>query len=277
MLASSTMPLPRGNEEEAGHMVELGRVAFGCGTDNSRPGSIGFVGGVLGLGLGPISFFSQLGGNRVYGQKFSYCFSSFFHAANLTSTITFGDDPMAAKLRPRMQYAPFAENPRSRGLYYVSVDSMKVNGVDLAISPDVWRIDRDGKGGAILDSGTTLSFFPPLAYDAIVGAVKRAVSYPLAPATAGLPLCYNVSGIDFPKLPRISIVLQGSRQAVFSPPPNNYFLRPEENLRCLGLMEGPAQSPSILGNLLQQNFYVEYDKKNSRIGFAKARCATLVD
>ena len=195
MLASKSK---LGSQYETRHFVELGKVAFGCGTDNFRPGSVESVGGVLGLGLGPISFSSQLGGNNIYGHKFSYCFPSFFHTANLTSVITFGEDLVASNLKVPIQYTPFIENPYSRGLYYVSIDSMRINGVNLPIPPDVWSIDKNGKGGAIIDSGTTLSFFRAGAYDVIVDAVKKAINYPLALPTAGLPLCYNVSGIFAP-------------------------------------------------------------------------------
>lgn len=252
----------------SGKSVKIKNVAFGCGTNNSGP-SITKVGGVIGLGQGPISFTSQVG--YMYGNKFSYCFTNFLHTRS-SSALIFGDDPMGTKLKGPIQYTPFVPNPLVETFYYVGIEAVEVGGVILPILSDVWDIDKNGNGGAVIDSGTTLSFFVQPAYDIIVQAFKEAIDYPLAPPTAGLSVCYNVSGISNPLLPSFSVVFKGN--AVFKPPSKNYFLNPTDDLRCLGFMGSAANGGvSVLGNLLQQNYHVEYDRLHNRLGFAKAHCA----
>lgn len=248
--------------------VQIKNVAFGCGINNTGP-SITKLGGVIGLGQGPISFTSQVG--YMYGNKFSYCFTSFFHR-KASSAIVFGDDLMGTELKAPMQYTPFLANTLSETFYYVGIEGVEVGGERLPIVSDVWSIKKDGNGGAVIDSGTTLTFFVQPAYDVIVEAIKKVMDYPLAPATAGLPICYNVSGVAEPQIPQLSIIFKGD--AVFKPPTKNYFLSPKDELRCLGFLGSPPNGGlTILGNLLQQNYHVEYDRLHNRLGFAKAHCS----
>eukprot|EP00250_Pteridium_aquilinum_P008691 c18139_g1_i1 orf=103-1776(+) len=249
----------------SGSTIKIKNVGFGCGTNNAGP-SITKVGGVMGLGKGPISFSSQVG--HMYG-KFSYCFTRFFRR-KAKSALVFGDDIVGAKLASSLQYTPFARNPVVDTFYHLQIEEIKVDGKALPIKSSVFEIDEQGNGGVVIDSGTTLTFFVKPAYNVILEAFKKGVHYPLAPPTAGLPLCYNVSNIDKPRFPRISIIFKGG--AIFRPPPRNYFLSPEHEIRCLGFMG--SSGATVLGNLIQQNYYVEYDRLNNQLGFAKANCST---
>lgn len=249
-----------------GLTMKIKNVAFGCGTNNAGP-SITKVGGVMGLGQGPISFPSQVG--HMYGNKFSYCFTSFFHR-NSTSTLVFGDDRAGAKLTSPLQFTPFIPSPIVETFYHLQIQEIKLDKEHLSINSSIFEIDKQGSGGVIIDSGTTLTFFLEPAYDVIFQAFKKKIHYPLAPPTAGLHLCYNVSKIDKPRFPRISIIFKGG--AIFRPPSRNYFLSPTHEIKCLGFMG--SSGLSVLGNLIQQNYYVEYDRFNNQLGFAKASCST---
>ncbi|KAI5075837.1 hypothetical protein GOP47_0009913 [Adiantum capillus-veneris] len=250
----------------SGKRVKIKNVAFGCGTNNTGP-SITKLGGVIGLGQGPISFSSQVG--YMYGSKFSYCFTSFFNR-KASSALVFGDDlEGTSELKSTMQYTPFLPNAQSETFYYIGIDGVEVAGERLPIPPEIWSIKKDGNGGAVIDSGTTLTFFVRPAYELIVEAIKKVMHYPLAPPTAGLPICYNVSGVSEPQLPQLTILFKGD--AVFKPPTKNYFLSPKDELRCLGFLGSGGLT--VLGNLLQQNYHVEYDRLHNRLGFAKAHCS----
>lgn len=249
-----------------GSTMQITNVAFGCGMNNSGP-SITNVAGVMGLGQGPLSFASQIG--HIYGNKFSYCFTSFFHRKS-TSSLVFGDDRVGARLQSPLQFAPLVSSPVADTFYHLQIEEMKVDKKPLAINSSIFSIDEEGNGGVVIDSGTTLTFFLKPAYDAIVKAFKKKVHYPLAPPTAGLHVCYNVSRIAKPRFPRIAIIFKGG--AIFRPPSRNYFLSPTRGIKCLGIMGGLGMS--VLGNLIQQNYYVEYDRLNNQLGFAKANCST---
>ena len=68
-------------------------------------------------------------------------------------------------------------------------------------------------------------------------------------------LFFNTSGVSELKFPKFSIVLE--RENMFSPPPENYILQIEDDVSFLGLIPIITPSPSIIGNLLQQNFFVQ--------------------
>jgi hypothetical protein len=56
---------------------------------------------------------------------------------------------------------------------------------------------------------------------------------------------------------------------------------PEGELYCLAFVNTGPVVPSlgvavILGNVQQQNFLIEFDLTNSRVGFKKTDCATAV-
>ncbi|KAH7439939.1 hypothetical protein KP509_04G083100 [Ceratopteris richardii] len=173
------------------------------------------------------------------------------------------------KLAEVLRFTPLLQTANEDTFYHLKVEAIKVNERALHIKPSLLRMDSFGNGGFIIDSGTTLTFFTKPLFRAVYMEFKHNVVYPRAPPTAGLRLCYNVSGVSKPRFPRIAIVFAGG--AVFRPPPRNYFLSPLNDVRCLGFLSN--EGASVLGNLMQQNYYVEYDRHENRLGFAKAHCS----
>ncbi|KAL2347515.1 hypothetical protein Fmac_001515 [Flemingia macrophylla] len=196
-------------------------LSFGCGFRISGPSVTGssFNGaqGVMGLGRGPISFTSQLA--RKFGNTFSYCLLDYTLSPPPKSYLTIGASP-SHKL---LSYTPLLTNPLSPSFYYISVEGVSVDAVNLPIARSVWAIDADGNGGTVVDSGTTLTFLPEPAYRQVLAAFRRHVRLPAAEAPApGFDLCLNVSGAARPRLPKLRFRLHG--KAVLAPPPGNYFI-----------------------------------------------------
>ena len=48
----------------------------------------------------------------------------------------------------------------------------------------------------------------------------------------------------------------------------------EDGVRCVGF--NPLRGQSIIGNLLQQNFFIQYDRRRSLLGFAPANCSLII-
>eukprot|EP01018_Ginkgo_biloba_P025306 Gb_32131 [translate_table: standard] len=251
--------------------LEINKVMFGCGHANR--GLFHGAAGLLGLGRGQLSFTSQL--QKIYGRKFSYCLVDRNDNMSVSSTLVFGEDT-SLKTHPDLQYtALLTSNITVDTFYYVQIDRITVGGENLNISSHVWDINTKGYGGTIVDSGTTLTYFPQPAYEAIQAAFEAKISgYP----RVELPLlspCYNVSGVNDIQLPEFSIVFRDG--AVWRFPADNYFIQldPEDSVICLAIMGSPAASLSILGNYQQQNFHILYDVDNSRLGFAPVRCDSM--
>ncbi|XP_057508231.1 aspartyl protease family protein 2 [Actinidia eriantha] len=259
----------------SGSEVKHRGLKFGCGFRSSGPSlsdrSFNGAHGVMGLGLGPISMPSQLG--RRFGDRFSYCLMDYTLSPPPTSYLMIGGDSNGVVSGKSISYTPLQINPLSPTFYYIGIQSVSVGGVKLPISPLVWAIDELGNGGTVVDSGTTLTFLAEPAYIKILAAFKRRVKLPKpAEPTLGFDLCFNVSGVSRPSLPRMRFKLVGG--SVFTPPPRNYFLDTADGIKCLALQ--PVTLPSgfsVIGNLMQQGFLFEFDKNRSRLGFSRHGCA----
>ncbi|GLT75782.1 hypothetical protein SLA2020_474800 [Shorea laevis] len=102
--------------------------------------------------------------------------------------------------------------------------------------------------------------------------VRRLPSLAVAEPTLGFDLCVNVSGVSRPSLPRLRFRLIGN--SVFSPPPRNYFIETAEQVMCLAIQPVNSETGfSVIGNLMQQGFLLEFDRERSRLGFSRHGCA----
>ncbi|WVZ73730.1 hypothetical protein U9M48_022008 [Paspalum notatum var. saurae] len=245
-------------------------VVFGCGHWNR--GLFHGAAGLLGLGRGPLSFASQL--RAVYGHTFSYCLVD--HGSDVASKVVFGEDALLLA-HPQLKYTAFAPTSSPADtFYYVNLKGVLVGGELLNISSDTWDVGKDGSGGTIVDSGTTLSYFAEPAYQVIRQAFidRMSRSYPLIPDFPVLNPCYNVSGVERPEVPELSLLFADG--AVWDFPAENYFIRLDpDGIMCLAVLGTPRSGMSIIGNFQQQNFHVVYDLQNNRMGFAPRRCAEV--
>ena len=122
-------------------------IGLGCG--HNQQGSFGVVDGITGLGQGPLSFPSQL--SPAIPKIFSYCLVT---ASTVTSPITFG----VAAENSGATYTPLITNPLSETFYYVRVTGITVGGTSVTgIPASAFRLQSNGLGGTILDSGTTIT------------------------------------------------------------------------------------------------------------------------
>lgn len=262
-----------------GKRVKYKNLAFGCGFEASGPSITGpsFNGaqGVIGLGLGSISFPSQLG--RKFANKFSYCLMDYTLSPTPTSYLLIGGGNGGSErssVNPtKKSYTPLILNNVTSTFYYIGIEYVAIDGVKLRISPSAWAIDEFGSGGTVMDSGTTLSFLVQPAYDKVLAEFQRRVKLPKPTRPdPNLDFCVNVSGISRPSLPKMSFKLVGG--SVFSPPPQNYFIDTAPNVKCLAMQ--PVISPSgfnLVGNLMQQGFMFEFDRERSQLGFTRHGCA----
>ncbi|KAF8749100.1 hypothetical protein HU200_012747 [Digitaria exilis] len=242
-------------------------VVFGCGHRNR--GLFHGAAGLLGLGRGPLSFASQL--RAVYGHTFSYCLVD--HGSDVASKVVFGEEDALLLAHPLLNYTAFASPADT--FYYVQIKDVLVGGEPLNISSDTWAVSKDGSGGTIIDSGTTLSYFAEPAYKVIRQAFvdRMSRSYPLIRDFPLLDPCYNVSGVERPEVPELSLVFADG--AVWDFPAENYFIRLDDSIMCLAVLGTPRSGMSIIGNFQQQNFHMVYDLHKNRLGFAPRRCAEM--
>ena len=134
--------------------------AFGCG--HSNRGNFDAVGGLVGLGLGSFSLPSQI--NNTVPEVFSYCLLSTYPASTKTSPLFFGEVPPITNI----VYTPLIQNPANPTFYYVGLQGISLNGQQLFIPIEAFRIEPSGDGGVIVDSGTTLTLLNENAYNVLL-------------------------------------------------------------------------------------------------------------
>jgi len=206
------------------------------------------------------SFFDDL----VQKNKMQNLFSMLLCGKRPGSNITLGghipNAPLAA-----LQYIPITSEKK---YYFLQVGNIGIkNGGALGT--------LSGQQ-VILDSGTTLSLVPKDIHDQIVSAIQ-AVN-PNIPATfftstkpsdPNYTVHPNVLG-DISKLPTITLELADpstNTQFTLEIPPQVY-LKDMGNANTMFGFRIAQSSIHILGQILMENYYVVFDRDNSRIGFA---------
>ncbi|KAH7436143.1 hypothetical protein KP509_05G004500 [Ceratopteris richardii] len=212
--------------------------------------------GLVGMGQSSLSLPCQLS-SVLGGRKFSYCLLS--HAtlpcssSASPSSLVIGE--AAAERASRMQFTPIVANPAvAASLYYIDVLGFSVNNVRLNIPASTFSIQADGRGGIILDSGTTYTYLPSAAFSVIQQAFDTFVKLPRYSNHPYLPLCYSVQeGQETTAIPPFTVHLQGMDLAV---PLDNYFTKvDEQGTYCLAIIPSSG-GQQIIGNMLHQHYHV---------------------
>jgi hypothetical protein len=224
-----------------------------------------FVGaaGLLGLGAGPLSLPSQLG-TQLDGV-FSYCLGDRYSESS--GTLEFG----AQSVPQDSFFTPMARNSLLPTFYYLSLAGISIG--CKPIQDDVFSIDdTSGRGGVIIDAGTTLTYLQRPAYKAITDAFIAGTPHlTRAQGTSLYETCYDLSDqydpVIFP-----AVEFHFSNGETLPLQANNYVV-PVDNMGTHCFAFAPTDSGlSIMGNIQQQHIGVSYDSTNSQIGFALDHC-----
>lgn len=183
-------------------------------------------------------------------------------------------------------------NPKHPYFYCVGLAGISVGGKNIPAPEMMRKVDRNGDGGVVVDSGTTYTMLPASLYDSVVsefevrvGRVEKRASE--VEKRTGLGPCYFLEGLV--EVPAVTLHFVGNGSDVVLPRRNYFyeFLDGGDGVRrkvgCLMLMNGGDAADlsggpwAILGNYQQQGFEVVYDLENQRVGFAKRQCALLWD
>ncbi|XP_030548623.1 probable aspartyl protease At4g16563 [Rhodamnia argentea] len=248
--------------------------------------------GIAGFGRGSESLPSQMGLRR-----FSYCLlSRRFDDTSASSDLVLypgrasGPGSGGDRKTDGVVYTPFRANPGLPGsafkdYYYISLRKVLVGGKAVKVPHRYLVPGADGNGGAIVDSGSTFTFMERPVLDAVAEELERQMAnYSRAKgveARTGLRPCFNVSGRgDAVRVPELSLQFKGGARMAL--PLENYLVLVGEGsgVACVAIVTddapiGPEVSGGpavILGSFQQQNFFVEYDLENERLGFRKQNC-----
>ncbi|KAJ4970048.1 hypothetical protein NE237_003147 [Protea cynaroides] len=231
--------------------------------------------GIAGFGRGPSSLPSQL---RL--KKFSYCLLSHsFDDTNESSLLILDGNHKTAGV----SYTPFVKNPAAGRpafsvYYYIGLRKITVGGKKVKIPYSYLSLGSDGNGGTIIDSGSTFTFMEKQVFDLVAGEFETQVKYKRAldiEELTGLRPCFDISAEKDVFLPELVLHFKGGAEIAL--PLENYYSFLDTGVACLTVVtedrSGINVGPSIiLGNYQQQNFYIEYDLENQRLGFGQQSC-----
>uniref|UniRef100_A0A8I6WLL9 Peptidase A1 domain-containing protein n=3 Tax=Hordeum vulgare subsp. vulgare TaxID=112509 RepID=A0A8I6WLL9_HORVV len=243
--------------------AKLQEVVLGCTTSYDGQ-SFQSSDGVLSLGNSNISFASRAAAR--FGGRFSYCLVDHLAPRNATSYLTFG--PVGAAHSPSR--TPLLLDAQVAPFYAVTVDAVSVAGKALNIPAEVWDVKKNG--GAILDSGTSLTILATPAYKAVVAALSKQLARVPRVTMDPFEYCYNWTATRRPPaVPRLEVRFAGS--ARLRPPTKSYVIDAAPGVKCIGLQEGVWPGVSVIGNILQQEHLWEFDLANRWLRFQESRCA----
>lgn len=248
--------------------------------------------GLAGFGRGAPSMPAQLGLDR-----FSYCLLSrrFDDNAAVSGQLVLGS---AGSTTKSMQYAPLLltnrQQPPYSVYYYLALTAITVAGKPVPLPQRAFLPPgaRGGGGGAIIDSGTTFTYLDPTVFQPVAAAVVAAVGGKYSRSREvedglGLRPCFALppNKTSSMELPELSLRFKGGAEMRL--PLENYFVVAGgaaangalQEAICLAVITDIAPNAGggpaiILGSFQQQNYLVEYDLHNNRLGFRRQPCAS---
>lgn len=247
-----------------GKPAQLTNLVVGCTTATkgrvlSRP-----VDGILGLGQHPESFAFKAA--QQYGDAFSYCLVDHLSPKNATSYLSFGP-PLSS---PRLTYTNISNKHALEPFYLVDIAGISIGNTLLKIPVEVW--DTSKQGGTIIDSGTSLTMLAEPAYRVVVAELSKSLKSLHRVKMNPFEYCYNITvGYKESMVPKLRVQFRNGVK--FEPPIKSYVIATADGVKCLGFLSTPWPGVSVLGNILQQNFYWHFDLLNSKLGFMPSTCA----
>lgn len=244
--------------------MKLKGLIVGC-TSSAAGSSFNSSDGVLGLGHSNISFVNKA--TARFSGRFSYCLVDHLSPKNASGYLTFG--PNGRLNSSAASQTELIMKPTFEPFYAVGIMGISVAGEVLKIPGSVWNLESGG--GAIIDSGTSLTVLAEPAYDAVVSALSSRLNGIPRVKVDPFSFCYNWtnvrSGFEVPKL-----ALHFNGSAVFEPPTKSYLIDVEDGVKCVGFVSTPFPGTSTIGNIIQQEHIWEFDIWSRQLRFQPSKC-----
>ncbi|VFR00188.1 unnamed protein product [Cuscuta campestris] len=167
----------------------------------------------MGLSLASFSIIGQLR-SQVAG-KFAHCFSS---SPNISSRIAFGPDAMIPYPYGVVS-TPLDSSVAARIIgnfgYWLTLETLSVGNKRLLLEKPLhtyWF----GNATIVADTGTYYTYLPFELYDAFEKEMRKAIGAPMTKNEYG-QLCYNESGVEVGRRPRIVAHFAGNADVELSP------------------------------------------------------------
>lgn len=249
-------------------------LALGCAQDTSE------TKGILGMNLGRLSFASQA---KI--SKFSYCVPTRTTRPGFLPTGSFylGDNPNSAGFK-YVNLLTFKQTQRMPNLdplaYTVAMQGIRIGAKKLDIPPSVFRPNPSGSGQTMIDSGSEFTYLVEEAYNKVREEIVRLVGPRLKKGYVyeGMAdMCFDGNAIEIGRLIG-NMVFEFEKGVEIVVEKERVLTDVGGRVHCIGIgrSDGLGAPNNIIGNIHQQNQWVEFDLANRRVGFGKADCSRSV-
>ncbi|XP_042431865.1 aspartic proteinase 39-like isoform X2 [Zingiber officinale] len=220
--------------------------------------------GILGFGQSNSSMISQLAASGKSGRIFAHC---------LDTVSGGGIFIIGHVVEPKVKTTPLVP---AQPHYNVNMKGIGVGGAFLQL-PTYLFDTGDGKG-TIIDSGTTMTYLPDEAYQAVMKAIFS--NHPnLSFHNIQGFLCFLYSGSVDDEFP--DVVFHFENSLLLNVYPHDYLFQNGDDDYCVGWQSGGTMSSDgkdmfLLGDLVLSNKLIVYDLENQVIGWTEYNCSSSI-
>ncbi|XP_026383316.1 aspartic proteinase CDR1-like [Papaver somniferum] len=263
--------------------LESIKLRMGCGFlqknfttigNNHLYGKPDLIAGILGLGSGQWSFINQLG---AAGQgKFSYCLETFNPNIEGSDTyLRFGADATIGGMGQKVLTTPIVVPEFETSLYYLNLEDISVGDKRVGFPRGTFKVNTQGKGGTIIDSGAPMSVMFKDHFDRVADLVKShfdnlGIEY-VGPHQY-FDVCFRLRGrFDITNYPSITLHFQQADYVI--PDYKANFIIFNNDIVCLGIYRDNIYTVAFaLGAMQQANKRILYNIMDRSLSFATEYC-----
>ncbi|KAL9161529.1 hypothetical protein ABFS82_07G027100 [Erythranthe guttata] len=272
-----------------GRVVRIRNMLFSCGSLFLGEKLAVGVKGIAGFGRSATSLTSLLSTSLGINKKFAICLSS------SKGVMFIGSGPYTmmprVQISNRLVYTPLLVNPVTTVHpifhdfpdkswpsmeYFIDIQSVKINGEPVPLSPSLLKIDAKGNGGTKISTVAPYTVLHTSIYNAVVKAFTKSLSkVPRVAAVApfvGGP-CYKAASLGStrlgPAVPAIDLGLRNNVTWTMFGRNSMVYVNNSEVV-CLGFVDGgkkPRTAIVVGGHQLEDNL-LEFDVERNRFGFS---------
>ncbi|XP_050115835.1 aspartic proteinase CDR1-like [Malus sylvestris] len=264
LLAKETITL----KAASGKPIPLQNIVFGCGHNNTGETFQENQMGVVGLGIGNMSFISQIS-PAVGGKKFSYCLVPSHANPTSTSKMSFGN---GSEVLGEGVVSTRLISELDNNAYRVTLEGMSVGDKFVPFNSSG---NGASPGNTILDSGTPNTYLPQQFYDPLVAELKKQIA--MSPSeimdpTFGTLVCYNNKNIFKGK--KITVHFEGGAKLQLTPNQIFFYHQEFQNF-CFAMQNSSYVTRDdfiVYGNYVQSNFWIGFDLERMVVSFKPTDC-----
>ncbi|RZC47315.1 hypothetical protein C5167_040272 [Papaver somniferum] len=240
-------------------------IIFGCGMrqTGNLASSTGALDGLIGFGASSISMLSQIASSGKVKKKFAHCLDG----KNGGGIFVIGD-----VMQPLLETTPLIP----KALHYnVNLESVQVGNTVLNVPTQAFEVGK----GTIIDSGTTLAYFPGVILDPLRRLILTSQDNLNIHLVDNLIECFTFDKSIDDSFPVVIFGFENSLKLKVYP---HDYLIPYKNKWCSGwqdsrkLKSGSMSDLIILGDLVLTNKLVLYDLENQVLGLSEYNCSSTI-